>query len=80
MKIIHKLDHATVWKGPSMSEIKKKFHTPHMKLGIKHFEWHLVLVYHEYLDKYIHDEMELLDISSLDTAYQYTIKIEHNFK
>jgi len=56
------------------------FDTLGMKLGIKDFEWHLVLKYCDCLHKYIQDEMECLDISSLGTAYRYTFKIEKKFK
>jgi len=51
-----------------------------MKLGIKDTERHLVLKYRDYLHKYIQDEMEFLDISSLGTAYRYTLRIEQKFK
>ena len=51
-----------------------------MTLGIKDTEENLVLKYHGCLHKYIQDEMEFLDISSLGTAYRYAIKIEHKFK
>jgi len=51
-----------------------------MKLSIKDFEKHLVLKYRDYLHRYIQDEMEFLDISSLGTAYRYTVKIEQKFK
>ena len=40
----------------------------------------MVLKYHGFIHKYIHDEMEFLDISSLDTAYRYDVKIEQKFK
>jgi hypothetical protein len=32
------------------------------------------------LHKYIQDEMEFLDISSLGTTYRYAVKIEQKFK
>jgi len=38
------------------------------------------LKYDDFLHKYIHDEMEFLDISSLVTTYQYDVKIEEKFK
>ena len=52
------------------------FHTLHTKLGIKDSERNLVRKYHDCLHKYIQDEMEFLNISSLGMAYRYTIKIE----
>jgi hypothetical protein len=56
------------------------FHTLRTKLGIKDLERHTVLKYHGALHRYIHTEMEFLDISSLGVAYQYAIKIEQNLK
>lgn len=37
-----------------------------MKLGIKDTERHLLLKYHDCLQKYLQDKMEFLDISLLD--------------
>jgi hypothetical protein len=56
------------------------FHTLLTKLGIKDFECHLVLKYHDCLHRYIQTKMELLDISSLGMTYRYAVKIEHKFK
>jgi hypothetical protein len=56
------------------------FHTLHTKLGIKYSEKHSVLKYHNCLHRYIQEEMEFLDISSLGVAYQYAAKIEQKFK
>ena len=56
------------------------FHTFCTKLGIKDSEKHLVLKYRGCLHRYIQDEMEFLDISSLGMAYRYTVKIEQKFK
>ena len=63
-----------------MHELTNLFHTLHTKLGIKDSEKHLVLKYHSFLHKYIQEEMEFLNISSLGTTYQYAAKIEHKFK
>ena len=63
-----------------MLEFTNVFHTLYTKLGIKSFEWHLVLKYHDYLHKYIHDKMEFLGMSSLNTTYWYVVKIEQKFK
>jgi hypothetical protein len=51
------------------------FHTLCTKLGIKYFERHLVLKYCGILHRYIQDEMEFLDTSSLGEAYRYVVKI-----
>jgi len=50
------------------------------KLGMKDTKRHLVLKYRGCLHKYIQDEMEFLEISSLNTAYRYAVKIEQKFK
>ena len=63
-----------------MSEFTNIFHTLHTKLGIKDIEEHLVLKYHVYLHKYIQEEIEFLNISSLGTAYRYAVKVEQKFK
>jgi hypothetical protein len=49
-------------------------------MGIKDSEGHLFLKYCGALHRYIQNEMDFLDISSLGAAYRYTIKIEHKFK
>jgi hypothetical protein len=43
-------------------------------------EKHLVLKYRSCLHRYIQEEMEFLDISSLGVAYRYAAKIEQKFK
>ena len=63
-----------------MHELTNLFHTLHKKLGIKDLEKNLVLNYRGCLHRYIQEEMEFLDISSLGTAYQYAAKIEQKFK
>ena len=63
-----------------MHELTNLFHTLRTKLGIKDSEKHLVLKYRSCLHRYIQEEMEFLDISSLSTAYRYATKIEHKFK
>jgi hypothetical protein len=40
----------------------------------------LVLKYCGALHKYIQTEIDFLDISSLDAAYRYAVKIEQKFK
>ena len=57
-----------------MSEFTNVFHTLRTNLSIKDSKKHLVLKYHGFLHKYIQDEMEFLEISSLGTMYQYAIK------
>jgi hypothetical protein len=56
------------------------FHTLRTKMGIKDYERHFVLKYHDYLHRYIQTEMEFLDIASLSTTYRYAVKIEQKFK
>jgi len=51
-----------------------------MKLGIKDFESDLELKNRGCLHRYIQDEMEFIDISSLGMAYRYTVKIDQKFK
>jgi hypothetical protein len=56
------------------------FHTLHTKLGIKDSEQHMVLKYRGALHRYIHNEIEFLDISSLGADYLYVVKIEQKLK
>jgi len=49
-------------------------------LGIKDTEQHLILKYRGCLHKYIQEEIEFLNISSLGTAYRYAVKVEQKFK
>ncbi len=63
-----------------MPEITNIFHTLRTKLGIKDSKQHLVLKYRGYLDKYIQEEIEFLNISSLSKAYRYAIKVVQKFK
>ena len=63
-----------------MPEFTNIFHTLSTKMGIKDFGKHLVLKYYGYLHRYIQDDMEFLDISSLGIAYLYTVNIEHKLK
>ena len=72
------MDHAATRKGPRRAKIYQCFHTLHTKLGIKDSKKQLVLKYHDCLHKYIQDEMEFLNISSLGTTYWYAIKIKQN--
>jgi hypothetical protein len=63
-----------------MPKFTNIFHTLCTKLSIKDSEQRLVLKYHDGLHRYIHVEMDFLEISSLDAAYQYAIKIEKKLK
>jgi hypothetical protein len=67
-------------RGQAVSEFTNTFHTLRTKLGIKDSERNLVLKYRGALHRYIQTEMDLLDISSLGSAYQYVVKIEQKFK
>jgi hypothetical protein len=66
-------------RGQAVLEFTNSFHTLHTKLGIKYYQWNLVLKYHGALHRYIQTEMEFLDISSLGVSYQYDVKIEKKF-
>ena len=61
-------------------EMTNLFHTLRTKLGIKDLDKNLVLKYRSCLHRYIQEEMEFLNISSLCTAYRYAAKIEQKFK
>ena len=67
-------------RGQAVPKFNNTFHTLHTKLGIKDFEWNLVMKYCGALHRYIQTEMDFLDISSLGTAYLYVVKIEQKFK
>jgi hypothetical protein len=67
-------------RGQVVPEFTNTFHTLCTKLGIKDSERHLVLKYCGALHRYIQTEMDFLDISSLDAAYRYAVKIENKFK
>ena len=67
-------------RDQDVHELTNLFHTLRTKLGIKDSEKHLVLKYRSCLHRYIQEEMEFLDISSLGIAYQYAAKIEQKFK
>jgi hypothetical protein len=67
-------------RGQAVPEFTNTFHTLRTKLGIKDSKQHLVLKYRGALHRYIQTEMDFLDISSLDVAYRYAVKIEQKFK
>jgi hypothetical protein len=67
-------------RGQEVSEFTNTFHTVCTKLGIKDSERNLVLKYHGALHRYTQNEMDFLDILSLDVAYRHVVKIEHKFK
>ena len=69
-----------VGKGPRCARVHKRLSYLRTQLGIKDSELHLVLKYHGCLHRYIQEEMEFLNISSLGTAYRYALKIEQKFK
>jgi hypothetical protein len=68
----------TLWheRDQAVPEFTNIFHTLRTKLGIKYSKRHLVLKYRDGLHRYIQDEMEFLDISSLGAAYRYAVKIK----
>jgi hypothetical protein len=49
-------------------------------MGIRDFEWNMVLKYHGCLHKYIQTKMDFMDISSLVPDYRYAVKIEQKNK
>jgi hypothetical protein len=61
-------------------ELMNLSHTLRKKLCIKYSEKHLVLKYHICIHRYIQEEMEFLDISSVGTTYRYAANIEQKFK
>jgi hypothetical protein len=67
-------------RDQDVHELMNLFNTLCTKLGIKDSEKHLVLNYHNFLHRYIQEEMEFLDISSLGIEYWYASKIEKKFK
>jgi hypothetical protein len=67
-------------RDQDVHELTNLFHTLRTKLGIKDSEKHLVLKYHICLHRYIQEEMEFLNISSLGAAYRYAAKIEKKFQ
>eukprot|EP00253_Pinus_taeda_P027723 PITA_27723 len=67
-------------RDQGVPEFTNNFHTLRTQLGIKDSELHLVLKYRGCLHRYIQEEMDFLNISSLGTAYRYAVKIEQKFK
>jgi hypothetical protein len=67
-------------RGQAVSEFTNTFHTLCTKLGIKDSKQNLVLKYRGALHRYIQIEMYFMDISSLNAAYRYVVKIEQKFK
>ena len=67
-------------RDQDVPEFTNIFHTLRTQLGIKESKLHLVLKYHDYLHRYIQEEMEFLNISSRGTACRYTVKIEQKLK
>eukprot|EP00253_Pinus_taeda_P019020 PITA_19020 len=67
-------------RDQDVPEFTNIFHTLHTQLAIKDSELHLVLKYRGCLHRYIQEEMEFMNISSLGTTYRYVVKIEQKFK
>lgn len=61
-------------------EFTNIFHTLRTKMGIKDSERHIMLKQRSALHRYIQNEMEFLDISSLSSAYQHAVKIEQKLR
>jgi hypothetical protein len=62
-------------RNQMVPEYTNIFHTLHTNLGIRDYEKHLVLKYHNDLHRYIKKDIDLL----VD-YYQYAIKIKKKFK
>jgi len=67
-------------RDQDVPEFTNIFYTLRTQLGIKDSELHLVLKYRGCLHRYIQEEMEFLNISSLGMAYRYAIKIKQKSK
>jgi hypothetical protein len=67
-------------RNQAVPDFTNIFYTLRTKLGIKDSKRNLVLKYRGSLHRYIQNEMEFLDISSLGAAYRYAVKIEQKLK
>ena len=67
-------------RDQDVHELINFLHTLCTKLGIKDSERHFLLKYHGYLNKFIKEEMDFLEITLLGTTYRYGAKIEHKIK
>ena len=67
-------------RDQDVPEFTNIFHTLRTQLGVKDSELYLVLKYRGCLHRYIQEEMEFFNISSLGTAYRYAVKIKQKFK
>jgi hypothetical protein len=65
-------------RDKDVHELTNLFHTLCTKLGIKYSEKHLVLKYRNCLHRYIQEEMEFLNISSLGTTYGMLPRLRRN--
>ena len=74
------MDNLRQQRYQDVHELTNLLHTLCTKLGIKDSVKILVLKYHIYLHKYIQEEMDFLDISSLGMTYRYAAKVEKIFK
>ena len=63
------MDYVAQQMDQDVHELTNLFHTLYTKLGIKDSEKNLVLKYCSFLHRYIQEEMEFLNISSLGVAY-----------
>ena len=67
-------------RDQDVHDLMNLFRTLRTNLGIKDSKKNFVLQYRRFLHRYIQEEMEFLDISSLGMAYRYAAKIEKKFK
>ena len=74
------MDHTAAREGPSSFGVHQYLPYLAHQARYQDSERHLVLKYRGALQRYIQTKIDFLDISSLGTAYQYTVKIEKKFK
>ena len=63
-------------RDQSVENYTNTLHTLTSKLGIEYSKKHRILKYHSGLHRYIQNEMELLNIGTLQTTFKYGVKIE----
>jgi hypothetical protein len=61
----------TLWQesDQAVPEFTNIFHTLCTKVGIKYYERYMVLKYRDGIHRYIQDEMDFMNISSLGVDY-----------
>jgi hypothetical protein len=67
-------------KGTKQCQSSQIFSIPCIPRWVSMILRKIVLKYHGVWHRYIHIEMEFMDISSLGVAYRYVVKIKKNLK